>query len=170
MKKIFQKILSKKKQILLSLFILLVVIQFIRPERNTGNAYTPNDITHFSTVSPDVKIILEVSCYNCHSNHTIYPWYTNVQPVGWWLASHVNEAKDEVNFSEFNSYRIKRKIRKFHEITEQLEEGDMPLNTYLWIHGNAKLNAAQSKLLQDWAKENEKLLLEQYPDSISNDN
>jgi exonuclease VII small subunit len=79
---------------------------------------------------------------------------------------HVNEGKREVNFSQFNSYRIKRKMRKFHEIAEQLEEDEMPLNSYLWIHRDAKLNDAEKKLIMDWANENEKKLAEQYPDSV----
>ncbi|CAN5276569.1 heme-binding domain-containing protein [soil metagenome] len=166
MKTFFRKILAKKKQILISILVILVVIQFIRPEKNSGSADGPNDITQFTTVSPEVKKILEVSCYDCHSNHTVYPWYSNVQPVAWWLNDHVNEGKGEVNFSEFKSYRVKRQMRKFHEIAKQIEEEEMPLNSYLWIHGNAKLDASQAKLLLDWAKENENLMIKMYPDSV----
>ncbi|MDQ3109629.1 MAG: heme-binding domain-containing protein [Bacteroidota bacterium] len=144
-----------------------MIIQFFRPEKNSGNAESPNDIAHFTAVSPELKNILETSCNNCHSDHTEYPWYTNIQPVGWWLNDHVKEGTDELNFSQFNTYRVKRKMKKFHEIAEQVEEKEMPLNTYLWMHGNAKLNESQAKLLVNWAKENEKLLMEQYPDSIN---
>jgi hypothetical protein len=168
MKKFFKKISAKKKQIFISLLTLLIIIQFIRPDRNSGNAASSNDITHFTTVSPEVKSILEVSCYDCHSDHTEYPWYTNIQPVGWWMNDHVEEGKREINFSQFNSYRIKRKMRKFHEIAEQVEEKEMPLNSYLWIHKNAKLTASQAKLLIDWANQNQKILEEQYPDSVMN--
>ena len=126
-----------------------------------------NDITHSTTVSPEVKKLLEVSCYDCHSDHTEYPWYTNIQPVGWWLDHHVDEGTHEINFSQFNSYGVKRKMRKFHEIVEMIEEKEMPLNTYLWIHGDSKLDESQTKLLIDWASANQKMLEEQYPDSVS---
>jgi hypothetical protein len=155
-----------KKKILFGLLIVFIIIQFFRPARNSGSAYSANDITHFTEVSPEVKSILEKSCYDCHSDHTDYPWYTNIQPVGWWMNHHVNEGKREVNFSQFNSYRIKRKMRKFHEIAEQLEEDEMPLNSYLWIHRDAKLDDAEKKLIMDWANENEKKLADQYPDSV----
>src|ERR1041385_4701794 len=116
-----KKISAKKKQIGIALLVLLIIIQFIRPGKNNGIASSQNDITHFTAVSPQVKTILETSCYDCHSNHTDYPWYNNIQPVAWWLANHVNKGKREINFSEFNSYRIRRKIRKFYEIAEQLQ-------------------------------------------------
>lgn len=166
MKKLFRKILAKKKQIGIILLLFFFIIQFIRPERNSVIANNGNDISHFTSVSPEVKTILETSCYDCHSDHTNYPWYTNIQPVGWWLNDHVNEGKEEVNFSQFKKYRIKRQIRKFEEIADQLKEDEMPLNTYLWIHGNAKLSDVQKKELSDWANSNYDSLAKRYPDSI----
>ena len=147
------------------LFI-LISIQFIRPAPNSGNADGANDIFHYTYVSPEVKRLLQKSCYDCHSDHTDYPWYTNIQPIGWWMQDHVDEGKDEVNFSQFNTYRIKRKIRKFHEIAEQIEEGEMPITSYTLIHGGAKLSSEQGKLLIDWATKNEDSLSKLYPDSL----
>ncbi len=166
MKNFFKKILAKKKQIGIVLLLALIIIQFIRFDRNTGSAATTNDISHFTSVSPEVKTILETSCYDCHSDHTNYPWYDNIQPVGWWLTSHVNDGKEELNFSQFNSYRIKRKIRKFHSIASEVKEDEMPLNTYLWIHGNAELNATQKETIMNWANRNYDSLAKIYPDSV----
>ncbi len=139
--------MSKKKKFLIILLIILVVIQFFRPTRNEGIADGPNSMI----VPENVKTILQTSCYVCHSNHTEYPWYTNVQPVGWWMTNHVNEAKREINFSEFNTYKLKRKIKKMKEIREQLEEDEMPLSSYTLIHGNAKLSSEQRDILLKWA-------------------
>jgi hypothetical protein len=166
MKRILVFFRRNRKRILIAIIALLAVIQFIRPQRNAGNADGPNDITHFTSVTPEVKNILQTSCYDCHSDHTEYPWYTNIQPVGWWLQDHVNEGKREVNFSQFSPGRIRRAIRKFHEITEQVEEGEMPLSFYTLIHGNAKLSAEQSSALINWAKANEDSLKTLYPDSV----
>ncbi len=159
-------IMSLKKKILFGILAAFIVIQFIRPERNSGNAASPNDIAHATTVPPEIKSILTTSCNDCHSDHTEYPWYTNIQPVGWWLNHHVEEGKAEINFSQFNTYGVKRRIKKFHEIAEMIEEKEMPLNSYLWIHGNAKLDESQTKTLLTWANENQKMLEEQYPDSV----
>ena len=166
MKKFFQKILARKKQIGIFLLIVFVVIQFIRPERNSGMAANANDITNYTKVSPEVKNILQTSCFDCHSDHTEYPWYTNIQPVGWWLNHHVEEGKGEINFSQFKQYGIRRQIRKFEEVSEMITEGEMPLNSYLWIHGDAKLDAGQKKALLDWANLNYDSLVKLYPDSV----
>jgi len=145
--------MSKKKKVLIVIISLLVLIQFIRPERNLGVADNEKDIAHTVTVSPEVKNILEKSCYDCHSNHTEYPWYANVQPVASWLAHHVDEGKDELNFSEFGTFKLKRKIHKLKEVAEQVKKGEMPMSSYLIIHKDAALSEEQKNILIKWAEE-----------------
>ena len=145
--------MSKKRKVLIAIISLLVLIQFIRPEKNTGVADTEKDITHSVTVSPEVKNILEKSCYDCHSNHTEYPWYANIQPVAGWLAHHVDEGKDELNFSEFDTYKLKRKTHKLKEVIEQVKTGEMPMSSYLIIHKEAALNEEQKTKLIKWVEE-----------------
>lgn len=141
------------KKIGLGLVAILVILQFVRPTKNEGMALTENDILHFDSVPADVQKILETSCYDCHSNHTTYPWYTNIQPVGLWMQWHVNEGKEELNFSEFNTYKPKRQKHKFEEISEVIEEGEMPLWSYTLIHSETKLSPEQKTLLTNWAKQ-----------------
>lgn len=139
-----------KKKIIWSLIGMLVVFQFVRPTRNEGTAYGAEDITHVMPVPREVKEILETSCFDCHSNHTNYPWYTNIQPIGIWMQSHVNDGREELNFSEFASYSAKRKNKKLKEIGEEIKEHEMPLESYLWIHEESALNEARLKVLTDW--------------------
>ncbi len=141
------------KKIMIVLLVALVAIQFFRPTKNEGNALSKNDIAHTVIVSPEVQKILEVSCNDCHSNNTVYPWYTAVQPIGWWLNNHVDEGKDEINFSEFNTYSMKRKLHKFKEIKEQVEEGEMPMSSYTMVHGEAKFSEEQKQLILKWVDE-----------------
>ena len=145
--------MSKMKKVLIAIVALFVLIQFIRPEKNTGTADGYNDIAHTVAVAPEIKNILEKSCNDCHSNHTEYPWYYNIQPVAWWLANHVNEGKHHLNFSEFNTYKTKRKVKKLKELKDEVEEGGMPMDSYLWIHGNAKLSEAEKNNLIKWVEE-----------------
>jgi hypothetical protein len=145
--------MSKKRKILIAIISLLVLIQFIRPERNLGVADTEKDITHSVVVSAEVKNILEKSCYDCHSNHTNYPWYANVQPIAGWLAHHVEEGKGELNFSEFDAYKLKRKTHKLKEVIEQVKTGEMPMSSYLIIHKDVALNEEQKNKLIKWAEE-----------------
>lgn len=148
--------MSLKKKILIGIVALLVVMQFIKPARNLGEAYGANHISKVISVPAEVNKILEVSCNDCHSNNTNYPWYANVQPVAWWLAGHVNDGKRHLNFSEFVTYSAKKQNHKMEEIAEMVEQHEMPLSSYTIVHTNAVLNAEQQKLLIDWAKANYK--------------
>ena len=142
-----------RKKILLITLAILIIIQFIRPARNISSGESANDISKVYAVPAPVKQILDVSCNDCHSNNTRYPWYTNIQPVGWWMQWHVNEGKQGLNFSEFAKYTPKRQHHKLEETVEQVREGEMPLNSYLWIHKEAKLSQEQKDLLINWAEE-----------------
>jgi hypothetical protein len=142
-----------RKKIFLIIVAILVIIQFIRPARNVSAVDSKNDISNHYMVPGGVRKILEVSCNDCHTNNTRYPWYTNIQPVGWWMQWHVNEGKEHLNFSEFAGYTPKRQHHKLEETAEMVEKGEMPLNSYLWIHGNAKLSAAQKDELLNWTRQ-----------------
>jgi len=140
------------KKIAITLTVILILIQFIRPERNNGNAWGDNDLLHYTAVPENVKSILENSCNDCHSNHSEYPWYTNIQPLGFWIQHHINEGKEELNFSEFMQYKPKRQKHKMEEIVEMIREGEMPLESYTLIHKNARLNDKQKQELIQWAE------------------
>jgi hypothetical protein len=140
-----------KKKIGWALLIIIVVIQFIRPEKNQAATVSANDISHLYTVTPEVNKILNRACNDCHSNNTRYPWYSNIQPVGWWLASHVTDGKKHLNFSEFTTYEPKRQHHKIEEVIEEVKENHMPLDSYLWIHDEAKLSHRDKEVLLVWA-------------------
>lgn len=140
------------RKILIGLLVVLVIIQFIRPERNVASAMSANDISTKYTVPDDVNKVLQKACNDCHSNNTVYPWYSNIQPVGWWLQNHVNEGKEELNFSEFASYKNKKAAHKLEEVVELVEEGEMPLESYTIVHKEAKLTNEEKATLVAWAK------------------
>jgi len=141
------------KKILIALGVILLLIQFFRPERNTGGELiTPEDISKSVAVPDDVHKLLISKCYDCHSTTSHYPWYFNIQPVGWWLAHHVDEGKGELNFSAFKTYDEKRAMHKLEEIGEVIEEGTMPLTSYTFLHPETKLTPEDKNLLQDWLK------------------
>jgi hypothetical protein len=140
-----------KKKISWALLIIIVVIQFIRPGKNKAATVSANSISQHHVVPPEVDKILSRACNDCHSNNTNYPWYSNIQPVGWWLASHVKDGKNQLNFSEFAAYEPKGQHHKLEEIIEEVKEGHMPLDSYLWIHDEAKLTADEKKTLLLWA-------------------
>ena len=140
-----------KKKIGLGLIAVLVIIQFIRPTRNSSTTESPNEISKYYQVPADIHAVLKKSCYDCHSNTTAYPWYSNIQPVGLWLQSHVNEGRGELNFDEFGSYDQKKAKHKFEEIEEVIREEEMPLESFTFIHRDAKLTPEQSASIAAWA-------------------
>lgn len=152
------------KRITIGLIVLLVIIQFIPAERNESND-SEFDITKSYDVPDNVAMILKGACNDCHSNLTRYPWYSNIQPVKYLLADHVNEGKSHLNFSSFTKIPLRVQNHKFEEIVEMVEEKEMPLPsyTYLGLHPEANLTDEERKIVVDWAKEQMTILAATYP-------
>lgn len=150
------------KPTLLGLLAIFLLAQFIRPAKNLSNDLT-HDIAQKYPVPDSVQAILKVACNDCHTNYTVYPWYAEVQPVAVWLANHVNEGKEHLNFSNFTARKIAIQNHKFEEIIEMVREGKMPLASYTWIHRDAILNDAQKQTLIHWAQTQMDSLKAQYP-------
>lgn len=152
------------QKILLAVLGLMLVLQFFRPEKNLSNEDT-NAISNKYEVPKHVNELLQAACYDCHSNKTVYPWYANVQPLGWWIAEHVEDGKEDLNFSEFTNLPLAVQNHKLDEVIEVLEEGEMPLEsyTYLGLHPEANLNSEQKDVLIGWAKDQMAYLKATYP-------
>lgn len=144
--------MSITKKILLAILLLFILGQFIRPDKNQSNFASPNDLFAGFSAPESTEQIIKTACYDCHSNNTVYPWYSEIQPVAWWIADHVNEGKSELNFSEFLSYKPKKADHKLEEVIEMIQEGEMPLQSYTLIHGNAKLSEIQKTELINWVQ------------------
>jgi DNA replicative helicase MCM subunit Mcm2 (Cdc46/Mcm family) len=151
------------KKILLFLLAALVVIQFIHPKPNKADGDQPNYIGKTFSVPDDVKTILAKACNDCHSNNTRYLWYSNIQPVDWWLTKHVNDGKRGLNLDEYTSKRLRYQYNKMKDVIEQVKEGDMPLNSYTWIHKDAKLTKDEKVKLTNWANSVMDTLKAKYP-------
>jgi len=145
-------------KIIAGLVVGLLAAQLVRPARNLSVIPGPNDISVKQAVPPAVQGLLQRACYDCHSNNTKYPWYSEVQPVRWWLDSHIKDGKRHLDFSEFGTYTAKRANHKMKQTAEQVESGEMPLPSYTWMHPEARLTPQEVKLLADWARATEKLI------------
>ena len=137
----------------LGLLLALGALQLYRSPRNIGVTEGPESIVAREKVPANVRQILERACYDCHSNHTKYPWYAAVQPVAWWLNDHVTEGKSELNFSGFAAYDVKRAVRKLQSVADEVHERHMPLKSYLLVHPEAKLTDADVALITTWAED-----------------
>jgi hypothetical protein len=152
------------KKISLGLLILIVLVKFIPMEKNESGP-TKFDISKSYNVPDNVSMILKGACDDCHTNTTAYPWYSKIQPVGFWLNHHVEEGKEHLNFSEFTKIPLRVQNHKFEEVVEMVESKEMPLEsyTYLGLHPEANLTGDERQVLVDWAKEQMAMLAAKYP-------
>lgn len=133
------------------IFLVLILIQLIRPEKNDSNIEL-NGISTVMQVPESVKQIIKTSCADCHSNNTKYPWYSEIAPISWYLASHVNKGKEHLNFSEWAVYNKDQKNHILKDLDEKLTVHKMPLKSYLILHKEAVLTKDQYDILLNWVK------------------
>lgn len=143
--------MSLGKKIGYAFLVVLLLAQFIQPEKNQG---TYNLKPFFEETAADGKMqtILFNACADCHSNESKYTWYSKITPVNFWMEHHIEEGKEHLNLSDWGSFSNKKKAHKLEEIYEEVEEKEMPLTSYTWIHKEAKLTENEVKLIVDWAK------------------
>jgi Haem-binding domain len=139
-------------KILIAIAIILIAMQFVQPALNESAQVLSTDISKTVSISDSVQVILKNACYDCHSNNTNYPWYSNIQPVGWLLANHIKQGKKELNFSEYGNYSSRRQLSKMNGIANNVKDNIMPLSSYKLMHKNAQLSTNQKALLFDWVQ------------------
>lgn len=141
----------KAKSFIVPIAAILLLAQLIRPGKNQSNQH-PAPVLERYPASEMVKNTLQKACNDCHSNYTIYPWYAEIQPVASWLAHHVEEGKEHLNFSDFTNGSAKKQAHKMEEIIEMVEKNEMPLSSYTLVHRDAILSAEEKTALIDWAR------------------
>ena len=142
--------MNLKKKIIYGILGLLVIIQFFRIDKENPAVNSDMDFVVLSRAPQDMQKLLKTSCYDCHSNETVYPWYSNVAPISWWVKDHINDARGHLNFSIWGEYEEKRKDHKLEEIIEEVKEHEMPLKSYLIIHSESKLDDTKREELTSW--------------------
>ena len=138
------------RKILLVLLVVFILIQFIPRNVNKSQQILSTDFTRIYSLPDNVQSVLQKACYDCHSNNTKYPWYSNIQPFRLWFDKHIRDGKEELNFSDYGSYALRRQQNKLKSIEESLRKGTMPLKSYKLMHNEARLNDAQKETIISW--------------------
>jgi len=99
----------------------------------------------------NVRAVLRRACYDCHSNQTVWPWYSHVAPVSWLVARDVRDGRADLNFSTWNRLSTPQQSKKLRETWKEIAEGEMPPSLYLGIHRQAALSTEDRTSLRDWA-------------------
>lgn len=140
------------KKILIVLLVAFVIIQFFRIDKTNPPVNKGTDFLVIKNTPENVAKVIKTSCYDCHSNETLYPWYTNIQPVAWFLKNHIEDGRKELNFSNFATYTPEKQAHKLSDAANEVQKGGMPLSSYTIIHTDANLNAEQKVLLVNYLK------------------
>lgn len=138
------------KKVAIILLVVFVGIQFVPTKRNQSDNISASDIMIVYNVPDQIEKKIKVSCYNCHSNNTQYPWYNKIQPVAWFLEGHIKKAKEELNFSEFGDYSKRRQKNKLKSIINRIRDNEMPLPSYILMHKDAVLSESEKSELENW--------------------
>lgn len=139
------------KTALLVFAAILIVIQFVPAgEKNSSKSISSQSFEKTIAVPDAILSHLKSGCYDCHSNNTVYPWYSHVQPVAWWLNSHIVEGKEHLNFDEFGNLDVESRSKMMEEMIEVIEEHEMPMASYTWLHPKARFNDSTIVAITSW--------------------
>ncbi len=141
---------SRRKKLLFILLGILGLAQLFQPDRTATAPDPALDLIAVTKPDTAVRTLLRTACYDCHSSTTHYPWYSYVTPVNFWLQHHVEEGREEGDLSRWATLPERQRAHFVDEAAEMIEEEEMPLPSYTWVHGDAVLDADQRKSLIDF--------------------
>lgn len=145
----------------ISIFVLIafIILLLMEPERITEEM-TPDHIFEQTTVPDDVRTLLVNSCLDCHSTQTRYLWYHRIPPASFLVNRHITEGRESLNLSEWGKLEPLQQLTSLDKMCQEIENGSMPLQQYLWMHPKAKLSDEEKIVICAWTeKESENLLI-----------
>ena len=129
---------------LLALAGLMVVAQVFRIDQT-------NPPVEGALVAPSqIEALMRRACYDCHSNETVWPWYSNVAPVSWMVAHDVKEGREELNFSRWSAYDEAKKTKKLKKTAKEVAKVEMPPWYYVWAHPEARISPDEQHVFDAW--------------------
>ena len=132
--------------------VCLIALQFFGPAKTNPAVDDSQSIESHLQVTPQVAAILDRSCNDCHSNKTRWPWYSHVAPVSWFVITHVDEGRQNMNFSEWGKYSQRDADALLKQSCREVRAEVMPLSSYTPLHPGSKLSAEDIKALCDWTE------------------
>lgn len=141
------------RKVLLGLLIVVFLIQFIPANLPEVIENNPDDLLQNNDIPEEIAAIIKTSCYDCHSNETVYPWYSHVTPISFLVARDTRIGRKNINFSNWQSLSRSDKAKALDEAAEEVDDGNMPLPIYPLTHPGARLSANERKAFVAWAEE-----------------
>lgn len=139
-----RKLVRFVKIIGIALGVIFLGLQAVPVDRSN-----PPVVSDF-TGPAEIKTLMVAKCYDCHSNETVWPWYSYVAPMSWSISDHVIEGRKELNFSKWGDYSADKKEEKIGEIYDEILDEYMPLPNYLLLHPETKVSEEEFELVELW--------------------
>jgi hypothetical protein len=141
-----------KRNLRIAFLVVFALIQFVVIDKSPIEINPEADFLMIEQAPKEVAELMQASCYDCHSNLTTYPWYSNIAPVSWWLKGHIDNGRGKLNFSEWDNYTPEQGDTLKVKSADMIEKKWMPILTYKIIHKESRLSDEQRALLIDWLK------------------
>jgi hypothetical protein len=133
---------------IVALVVAFAALQLVQPART--NPPVKADFLKATAAPPDVAAMFRAACYDCHSDETRWPWYSYVAPMSWQIADDVNQGRRHVNLSEWPVDKPNVARKKIEDMSDEIDDGDMPMKKYTLIHKDARLTSQQRDTLTQW--------------------
>lgn len=145
--------MGRLKKVGIAISIAFIAIQFIQPAHNSSGQVLAIDFLNLYNAPKSVNNIVYHACYDCHSNNTNYPWYSNIQPIAWMMENHIKKGKEVLNFSEFGNYTSRKQNSKLQSVMNSIKDGTMPISSYKLMHKEAQLSKNEKEIVINWIRQ-----------------
>lgn len=138
--------------------VLFGLLQFTNPARTNPPVQPGRELGATNAPPAQITTLLRAACYDCHSHETVWPWYSRIAPVSWYIVDHIKDGRRRLNFSEWPHDDPRKARSRMQNIRDEIESGSMPLKSYTLIHRSSALTSEQREQLLKWADEEAKRL------------
>jgi hypothetical protein len=122
-----------------ALAVVFVLVQLVPYGRDHTN---PAVVAEPAWNSPETRALAVRACFDCHSDETVWHWYSNIAPFSWLIQRDVDEGRRRLNFSDWTA------TRRVRDVAEAIRRGDMPPLQYRLLHPEARLSDAEKTALE----------------------
>jgi len=144
---------ARVKMVIFALVAFLIVIQFVQPHRTNPPVIPSKALAVHVTVPDEVQSTLMRACGDCHTNQTIWPWYSHVAPLSWMITDDVNQGRRHMNFQDWEAQESpKQATDHLVDICKEAREKGMPPFSYRLVHKNSRLTPQELDALCSWSQ------------------
>ena len=141
------------KRIALALAAVFLLAQFVQPKRTNPPVVASRSLEAHVQVPQDVAPILKRACGDCHSNETVWPWYSHVAPVSWLVTDDVNEGRSHINLQDWEAQENPKEASEHLTlICKEVREKGMPPFSYRLMHSESRLSAQDMDTICSWSQ------------------